>query len=240
MATQEKRPGSNREASEVIGPHEAEYANGESSTYEVLHRVPKARPIGIREHAAGVHRSVPRVLPKLRPGTRERHDDVGAHHLGGESRVGERDEKVQEATVKQSENEVRADQVTEEVSAPPRKRMPCPNHDSVAWCSMCGGPNGDRTIPWPMVKCEGCGFNVEYWDVVEYPETLSSAPQTTCLRCATCEAHPKMRESYRRGYNAGLDAAVRALTNAVSNTNLRRHPEPKTDSTHPEESERAP
>lgn len=26
------------------------------------------------------------------------------------------------------------------------QRIPCPNHDSVAWCARCGGPEGDRTI----------------------------------------------------------------------------------------------
>ncbi len=73
-----------------------------------------------------------------------------------------------------------------------------------------------------MVKCEGCGFHVERENVVEYPPTLAAAPQATCLRCATCEAYPLLRESYRRGYNAGLDAAADALTSAVTHTNLRR------------------
>ena len=27
------------------------------------------------------------------------------------------------------------------------ERIPCPNHNSTAWCSRCGGPEGDRTIP---------------------------------------------------------------------------------------------
>lgn len=51
-----------------------------------------------------------------------------------------------------------------------------------------------------MVKCVGCGFNVEHEQVVEWGDEAS------CPRpCRRCSAHctPDVRESYRRGFNEG-------------------------------------
>jgi thymidylate synthase (FAD) len=35
------------------------------------------------------------------------------------------------------------------------KRIPCPNHDTEAWCSRCGGPEGDRMIDEEKAGDEG-------------------------------------------------------------------------------------
>lgn len=76
----------------------------------------------------------------------------------------------------------------------------------------------------PMVKCHGCGFNVEREDVTKPSETLNAEYDArNCVRCRKCTENPDMRESYRRGYNAGLDAASAALRHAVERSNLRKH-----------------
>lgn len=70
----------------------------------------------------------------------------------------------------------------------------------------------------PMVKCNGCGFNVEQEDVVQ----MTEYSETHCDKCKTCQANPLMQESYRRGFNAGLDAMAEAVKQIASQSNLRK------------------
>jgi hypothetical protein len=70
----------------------------------------------------------------------------------------------------------------------------------------------------PMVKCRGCGFNVEREDAYDVDPDRPDA----CTRCAKCRANPDMRESYRRGFNAGLDAMADAVEHAAKHSNLRK------------------
>ena len=69
-----------------------------------------------------------------------------------------------------------------------------------------------------MILCNGCGFNVEQKDVVEYTEY----DDTHCETCAECHKNPKLRESYRRGFNAGLDALAAGVIEMVTKSNLRK------------------
>jgi len=68
-----------------------------------------------------------------------------------------------------------------------------------------------------MVHCDGCGFNVEREDVVAWVE-YSDRAET----CKLCEAEPRLKESYRRGFNAGLDAMADAVTSIAKNSGLRK------------------
>lgn len=65
-----------------------------------------------------------------------------------------------------------------------------------------------------MVRCTGCGFNVEREDAREYVEYSSDL----AITCKLCEHEPRLKESYRRGFNAGLDA----LKAAVDKVDLRK------------------
>lgn len=69
----------------------------------------------------------------------------------------------------------------------------------------------------PMALCGGCGFHVELEDVRERDEH-----DDECLTCVLCEAEPRMKESYRRGFNAGLDAMKDAVVQVAEKSNLRR------------------
>jgi hypothetical protein len=69
-----------------------------------------------------------------------------------------------------------------------------------------------------MIKCNGCGFNVEQEDVVELTEYHDS----TCEMCVKCQVNPLLRECYRRGFNAGLDALSQAVQSIVIQSNLRK------------------
>jgi hypothetical protein len=71
--------------------------------------------------------------------------------------------------------------------------------------------------PAPMVKCRGCGFNVEQRDVQDWGEF-----NIGCERCARCT--PDVREAYRRGFNAGLDALAESVVRAVKDSNPRKRP----------------
>lgn len=73
-------------------------------------------------------------------------------------------------------------------------------------------------LPGQMVHCNGCGFNVEPEDgrqPTEYNETQ-------CETCKLCEAEPRLRESYRRGFNAGLDRMAEAVTRIAKDSGLRK------------------
>ncbi len=64
-----------------------------------------------------------------------------------------------------------------------------------------------------MVKCRGCGFNVEQEHVLEWGSE-SECPRAS-LRClAHCT--PDVREAYRRGFNEGLDAMKDAVSDATT------------------------
>lgn len=69
-----------------------------------------------------------------------------------------------------------------------------------------------------MVRCDGCGFHVEHYDVV----TAAEGTDERCEECAKCRATPALRESYRRGFNAGLDAMADAVRNVAEKSNLRK------------------
>ena len=71
-----------------------------------------------------------------------------------------------------------------------------------------------------MVKCIGCGFNVETYEVYEYVENSSE----NCVICKNCKNEPKLKESYRRGFNAGLEAMKKAVVQIVDQSNLRKFP----------------
>lgn len=68
--------------------------------------------------------------------------------------------------------------------------------------------------PRPMVKCLGCGFNVEREDARTGLDT-DHYSRPACDTCTKCEACPDMRESYRRGFNAGIDEAKRGVEVAI-------------------------
>lgn len=70
-----------------------------------------------------------------------------------------------------------------------------------------------------MIHCDGCGFNVEPEDVRRKAEFNS---ETNCDTCRECEATPKLREAYRRGFNAGLDRLTDAVVNIVKSSGLRK------------------
>lgn len=57
----------------------------------------------------------------------------------------------------------------------------------------------------PLIKCLGCGFNVEEEDVGP-----AGHDKETCETCKRCEACPDMRESFRRGFNEGVNS-VRSI-----------------------------
>jgi hypothetical protein len=73
----------------------------------------------------------------------------------------------------------------------------------------------------PMVPCFGCGFHVEKQDVVEREECSDR-----CITCKLCEAEPRLKESYRRGFNAGLDALAKAVVDIARGSGLRKRPPP--------------
>ena len=76
-----------------------------------------------------------------------------------------------------------------------------------------------------MVKCHGCGFNVEQEDVRDWGTVLDANGHTVenaCETCAKCEAVPDLREAYRRGFNAGLDALGAAFQDIITTNNLRK------------------
>lgn len=70
-----------------------------------------------------------------------------------------------------------------------------------------------------MVHCNGCGFNVEREDVVDYSEYSS----LHCNICAKCKSEPLMRESYRRGFNDGLYAMSGSISNVVETMQSKLH-----------------
>jgi len=70
-----------------------------------------------------------------------------------------------------------------------------------------------------MIRCHGCGFNVEPEEVRETDEF-----HDRCTTCRHCEQEPKLKESYRRGFNAGLDALSQAVMEIVAHSNLRKRP----------------
>jgi hypothetical protein len=73
-----------------------------------------------------------------------------------------------------------------------------------------------------MVRCNGCGFNVEREDVVESSREESMYAAVDCETCANCHKEPKLKEAYRRGFNAGLDALAKAVEDIVQKSNLRK------------------
>jgi len=70
-----------------------------------------------------------------------------------------------------------------------------------------------------MIHCNGCGFNVEPYDAREPTDWLTA---THCETCRECEAEPRLRESYRRGFNAGLDRMAEAVTRIAKDSGLRK------------------
>jgi hypothetical protein len=63
-----------------------------------------------------------------------------------------------------------------------------------------------------MVKCRGCGFNVEQAHVLEW------GSESECPRASLrCSAHctQDVREAYRRGFNEGLDAMARTVEDSA-------------------------
>jgi hypothetical protein len=79
--------------------------------------------------------------------------------------------------------------------------------------------DGFADQPRLMVKCRGCGFNVETDEVrQEDPDSMDRM----CLRCVKCHDKPDMRESYRRGFNAGLDAMADAVMHTAKHSALRK------------------
>lgn len=76
-----------------------------------------------------------------------------------------------------------------------------------------------------MIKCGGCGFNVEREQVVDWGEELHTEVdhRTRCDRCQRCT--PDVREAYRRGFNAGLDAMASAVVHTAKHSALRKLPE---------------
>ena len=79
-----------------------------------------------------------------------------------------------------------------------------------------------RPVPESMVRCTGCGFNVEQEDVREWTAYSSD----TAVTCKLCELEPRLKESYRRGFNAGLDALKAAVIDVVDSSGLRKRPLP--------------
>jgi hypothetical protein len=73
-----------------------------------------------------------------------------------------------------------------------------------------------------MIHCNGCGFNVEPYDTRQ--ETGGWKQDFTCESCKLCEAEPRLRECYRRGFNAGLDAMAKAVADVAQNSALRKWP----------------
>lgn len=71
-----------------------------------------------------------------------------------------------------------------------------------------------------MIKCNGCGFNVEPGNAVE----MTEFSDTTCEKCTKCQANPDLAECYRRGFNAGLEALATSVRNIVDHSNLRKLP----------------
>jgi len=70
-----------------------------------------------------------------------------------------------------------------------------------------------------MVRCNGCGFNVEEEQVRPVGSQVGGTPcvpERQCSECIYCVAEPKMRESYRRGFNAGMNAMADAASYAVA------------------------
>lgn len=74
-----------------------------------------------------------------------------------------------------------------------------------------------------MIRCLGCGFNVEREEVRER-DVHYNRQDDDCIICRHCEQEPKLRESYRRGFNAGLDALSQAVMQIVAHSNLRKPP----------------
>lgn len=65
--------------------------------------------------------------------------------------------------------------------------------------------------PHTMVKCYGCGFNVEKEDAREGLKRGYGPFPPECTTCVKCEACPDMRESYRRGFKAGVEDVKRRV-----------------------------
>lgn len=83
-----------------------------------------------------------------------------------------------------------------------------------------------RDVVDRMIKCVGCGFNVEREQVVEWgegPANMVVEDRTLCDRCSRCT--PDVREAYRRGFNAGLDAMADSAIHTAKYSNLRKRPE---------------
>jgi hypothetical protein len=71
--------------------------------------------------------------------------------------------------------------------------------------------------PRPMVKCQGCGFNVETEDARKNFKPGYGHYRPECDTCIKCEACPDMRESYRRGHNAGVAEVRQRIESVMSN-----------------------
>ena len=75
--------------------------------------------------------------------------------------------------------------------------------------------DGFADQPRPMVKCRGCGFNVERGHERSGGEHDVARDKWYCDVCIKCESCPDMRESYRRGFNAGLDALRQRIRDSL-------------------------
>lgn len=77
-----------------------------------------------------------------------------------------------------------------------------------------------------MVRCHGCGFNVEERDVLSWPglhpiDGDAAGYGRSCSRCKRCT--PDVREAYRRGFNEGVTEMARAVGEVVSKDGRDRH-----------------
>ena len=67
-----------------------------------------------------------------------------------------------------------------------------------------------------MVKCDGCGFNVEHEDVTTLAEQTLPGHCDTCTRC---HGIPYVREAYRRGFNDGVNKMAEAVVGVIEKKN---------------------
>jgi hypothetical protein len=79
--------------------------------------------------------------------------------------------------------------------------------------------DGFADKPRQMVKCIGCGFNVEREDArgeVSTGYNNSGFQKEECATCVKCVASPDIRKSYRRGFDAGVESMRQQVASIIS------------------------
>ena len=102
--------------------------------------------------------------------------------------------------------------VGRQLAAMPKRREQTPAHARALENTMSEDTSeGFADQPHTMVKCYGCGFNVEKEDAREGLKRGYGPYPPECTTCVKCEACPDMRESYRRGFKAGVEDVKRRV-----------------------------